>query len=92
MAFVIDQLNAIVAGGGSGRHAIWHYYHATEAHGTVSGADYFAGMGHPARNSKGMRVNDIVFVIDVDTDTTTIHRVTTVDSDGNCTISAATLA
>lgn len=91
MAFDSANLNAIVAGGGTHRASMW-LYTTTDAHTDVDATDYFAGMGTPHVNSRGMRVNDLVFVIDTDTATCTLHYVSAVDSDGNVTIAAATLS
>lgn len=66
--------------------AIWVYSDG-DAHGTVEGSDYFTdGL------ELGMKVGDVVIVIDTDDGATTIHSVTVLDSDGNATINAATLA
>lgn len=75
----------LVAGMGGGP-SIW-YYKSDDAHGDVDGTDYFT-------NAKdlGMKDNDIVLVVDEDTGTTTIHHVTTIDSDGNGTLSVATFS
>ena len=74
---IVDRI-----GGGP---ALW-YYSSTDAHGTVAGASYFSdGV------SFGMRVNDVVIVVDTDSATTTIHGVASI-SGLAVTINAATLA
>lgn len=90
MGFAADDLDAIVQSS-SGRRTIWHYT-TNDAHTDVDADDYFAGMGAPARTSKGMRLYDLVYVIDKDTGTTTLHHVREVDASGNVSISVATLS
>lgn len=65
--------------------AMW-VYRSTDAHGDVDATDYFTNGA-----ALGMKVNDIVIVLDTDAPSATIHMVTTVDDEGNATISAATL-
>lgn len=85
MAFAASGLKLLVPGVGGGPQ-VW-YYKSDDAHTDVDATDYFALM-----NTYGMRDNDIVLVVDEDTGTTTLHHVSAVDSDGNVTIAAATLA
>ena len=63
-------------------------YTSTDAHGTVEGAGYFSDGG-----DFGMKVGDIVIVVDSDTGAgnTTIHSVNDV-TDGAATINAALLS
>lgn len=90
MTFAASGLDLLKATVGGGRQIF--VYASADAHGTVEGTDYFAGMGGTARTSKGMKVGDIVFVIDTNLAACTVHFVTAVDSDGNATINAATLS
>lgn len=87
MAFGATGLHCIAVGTGS-QPSLW-IYTSTDAHGTVEGTDYFAAM-----KTYGMKVGDVVIVVDSDTGAgnTTIHSVNAVDSDGNATINAALLA
>ncbi len=87
MAYTPASLTCTQTAPGSGPQT-WHYTHATEAHGTVSGTDYFTIDG----KTRGMRLYDIVHVIDIDTATLTTHFVAAIDSDGNRTLSVATLS
>jgi hypothetical protein len=67
--------------------AVW-YYSSVDAHGTVDNASYFTD-GY----TFGMRVNDVVIVVDTDSATCTIHSVATaVQATGYVTINAATLS
>ncbi len=70
-----------------GTHSALWVYKSTDAHGDVDATDYFTNGA-----ALGMRVNDVVIVLDTDAPTATIHMVTTVDADGNATVGAATLA
>lgn len=85
MAFSAAGLRLIVPGTSSGPGL--YVYTSTDAHGTVEATDYFTAM-----NTYGMRVGDIVIVVDSDAVAVTIHAVTAVDADGNATINAATLS
>jgi hypothetical protein len=85
MAFAASGLVVMVPSIGAGP-ALYRYT-STDGHATVEATDYFAAM-----ETYGMRVGDVVIVIDSDAPAVTIHTVTAVDSDGNATISAATLA
>ena len=76
--------NMITTGVGSGP-AMW-VYASTDAHTDVDAANYFTnGRG------LGMAVNDLVFVIDTDAPTATMHVVTAVGA-AAASISVATLA
>lgn len=90
MPFTPDTLDAITQSS-SGRISQWKYSN-TDAHATVSGAGYFAGMAAPARNSKGMRVGDVLIYHDTDTGTVTTHAVASINATGDVTVTAATLA
>lgn len=85
MSYSTDGLRLLVPGIGNGP-SIW-YYKSDDAHTDVDATDYFSD----ARN-RGMKDNDVVIVVDEDTATTTIHHISAIDSDGNGTIAAATLA
>lgn len=86
MAFAATGLICSVTASGSAPN--WWVYTSTDAHGTVEGSLYFAGM-----KTYGMKVGDVVVVIDSDTGpgNATIHSVT-VATDVGCTINAALLA
>ncbi len=77
--------NRIAQGVGSAP-TLWQYS-STDAHTAVDATDYFT-------NAKdlGMRADDIMIVVDTSTPTCTIHHVAAIDSDGNGTITAATLS
>lgn len=92
MALSASGLNLLVPGIGGGP-ALW-VYTSTDAHGSVEATDYFAAMGAGGASNRGMKVGDIVIVVDSDTGpgNTTIHSVSAVDSDGNATINAAVLS
>lgn len=93
MAFTPATLNLMLTAVGGGPQ-IWHYTN-TDAHTDVDATDYFAKMGFGTlsdKTTRGMRVNDIVFYIDTDTATLTVHYVSAIDSEGNATVAAATLA
>lgn len=93
MSFAASGLHCLVPSVGSGAPAIW-VYTSTDAHGSVEATDYFALMGPPGANNRGMKVGDVVIVIDSDTGpgNVTIHSVSAVDADGNATINAALLS
>lgn len=85
MAYATAGLKLVVPGMGSGP-AIW-YYTSTDAHGTVEGSLYFSDSA-----ARGMKVGDIVIVVDNDTaGNVTIHSVFVAGSTG-ATINAALLA
>lgn len=86
MSYTPATLQKVAGGIGASGAAIWRYTSA-DAHGDVDATDYFSD-----GRKKGMHVNDIVFVIDTNVGTATMHYVTAIDSDGNATISVATLA
>lgn len=85
MAFVASNLfcTQVGVGGGPARFQ----YRTTDAHTDVDATDYFT-----SGSLYGMKVYDEVVVIDTDTFTCTLHYVTAVDSDGNATVSVATLS
>jgi hypothetical protein len=80
MAYTTATFNVLIPGIG-GAPTLWSYTN-TDAHGTVSGAGYFTDGA-----SKGLKANDIVIVVDTDSNQCTIHKATGVD-----TIAAATLS
>jgi Mg-chelatase subunit ChlD len=86
MSYSPTTLRRIAGGLGGSGPSIWHYT-TTDAHGAVDATDYFSN-GKDA----GMHVADVVFVVDTSGGTATMHYVSAIDSDGNATIAAATLA
>jgi hypothetical protein len=85
MSYATSGLQLLVrAPGGSGK-AIW-LYTGTDAHTDVDATDYFSD-----GKDRGMKAGDLVFVVNTGT-SGTMHYVSAIDSDGNATISAATLA
>lgn len=84
MAYTSSTLTMISQGGAG--PSVWHYTN-TDAHTDVDAAGYFTD-GY----DRGMKLYDLVFVIDTDTATGTMHYVTTVSTTTSAvTISAATL-
>lgn len=71
----------------TGDHSAVWLYKSADAHGDVDVTDYFSN-----GEALGMKVNDLVFVIDTATPSATMHIVSAVDADGNATISVATLS
>lgn len=94
MSFSAATLKAFKHSVGGGP-TFWSYSN-TDAHATVEGAAYFAGMGLGTGSlltNKGMKVGDFVIVYKTGaTVEVTLHVVTTVSAAGDCTVSAATLA
>ncbi len=86
MAYTPLTMRCILQSVGGIGGSLWHYTN-TDAHTDVDAADYFSD-----GSAKGMKVHDIVIVVDTDTNTTTIHSVETVTAGGAATINAATLA
>jgi len=86
MAYSASGLRCLVPRVGTSGMAIWSYTSA-DAHTDVDATDYFA-----SAEDYGMVVNDVIIVVDTATPTCTIHNVASIDSDGNVTITAATLA
>ena len=87
MAYTPASLTCTQTSPGGGPQT-WHYTHATDPHTDVDATDYFT----VDQKTRGMRLYDIVHVIDIDTATLTVHYVSAIDSDGNRTVSAATLS
>jgi len=73
-------MNLIISGQGVSP-SIWSYTN-TDAHATVAGAGYFSDGAN-----KGLKANDIVFVVDTDSATGTMHTAASA-----ITVNAATLA
>jgi hypothetical protein len=70
-------LRCLVPGIGGGP-SLWYYSHATDAHGAIDAAGYFSDGA-----TFGLKANDVMIVVDIDTATATIHRVssaTTIDA------------
>lgn len=76
--------NKVACGIGSGP-AVW-VYSSADPHTDVDAADYFTN-----GDDLGMKVNDVVNVIDTAAGAT-LHRVTAVTVNGAATVSAAVLA
>lgn len=83
MAYTTATLNMVTNRIGGGP-ALWVYSN-TDAHTDVDEAGYFTD-----GEAKGMKVNDVVIVVDTDTSTCTVHMVSAVDT--TATIAAATLS
>lgn len=79
MSFTASGLKLLVPSLSGGPN-LWVYTSA-EAHGAVDAEDFFTNAV-----DYGIKAEDIMFVIDTNTPTLTIHSVTAVDSDGNATI------
>lgn len=71
---------------GNGGPQLW-YYVSTDAHTDVDASNYFTN-----GSALGMKVNDVVLVVDSDAPTATMHVVTAVTAGGAATVGAATLA
>lgn len=84
MAYTTATMTLIAQGINS--PSLW-IYTTTDAHGDVDAADYFSN-----GDALGMTVNDVVIVVDTDTNTTTIHSVDSVTAGGAASITAATLS
>lgn len=82
MAFEANALSLLSQRVGSGKGTLWLYM-STDAVGTVSGTDYFAG-----GIEYGMAVNDVVLVVDENDHTVSIAVVSAIDTDGNATVIA----
>ena len=80
MAYTSATLNLVISGQGIAP-SVWTYTN-TDAHATVAGAGYFSDGAN-----KGLKANDIVFVVDTDSATATMHGVLNAT-----TVNAATLA
>ena len=85
MAYSNSGLRCLIPGVGDGP-GIWTY-HSTDAHTDVDATDYFTD-----GDAFGMKVNDIVFVVDTDAVSGTMHVVTVVTTGGAATVSTATLS
>lgn len=71
MAYV-EGTNApiLLVPGTSGGPNVWYFAHATDAHTDIDAASYFSDGA-----KFGLKANDVMIVIDIDTSTCTIHRV-----------------
>lgn len=81
MAYNSDYLN-LVSGGGPSKSQTWQYAPPagstqTDAVATVRGAGYISNA-----KDKGMRVNDVVIVVDTSTPLVSLSRVSVVASTG----------
>jgi hypothetical protein len=68
--------------GMSGGPNLWYFAHATDPHTDIDASAYFSDGA-----KFGLKANDVMIVIDIDTATCTIHRVSSAT-----TIDPATLA
>lgn len=88
MAYDTDFPPIVLGGGGVGgarANNLWHYSSA-DAHADVDAADYFSD-----GFDLGMKVGDVMFVIETDNSfLQSTHSVTVVTANGAATISAAT--
>jgi hypothetical protein len=80
MSYNNAGLRCLIPALGSGP-AVW-YYSTTDAHTDVDATDYFTDGA-----IFGLKANDVMLVVDTDTNTATIHKVASAT-----TIAAATLA
>lgn len=93
MSFSAAGLTLVKTNVGGGPQ-LW-VYESADIHTDVDATDYFAKMGFGTSSdgtTKGMRVGDVVFVINTSGYTITVHAVSAVDAEGNATVSAAVLA
>ena len=79
-ATTLNQVTPRIGGG----PALWIYSN-TDAHTAVDESGYFSD-----GEARGMKVNDVVIVVDTDTSTCTVHMVSAVST--SATIAAATLS
>jgi len=87
MTYAVSNSPRKIAGGiGASGNSFWLYVDG-DAHGTVSGTDYFTN-----GRDLGMKVGDIVHVVNTSGYTVTTHAVSAIDADGNATVSAAVLS
>lgn len=84
MAYETTGLVCLVSSIGSAP-SLWTYQ-SNDAHGTVDGAGYFDDAG-----DRGLKVNDVVIVTDLNGGETTLHTVSGV-TDGAATVTSATLS
>jgi hypothetical protein len=85
MSYAASGLRLMIPRIGSGPALF--FYHTTDAHTDVDADNYFTDGA-----DMGMKVNDVVIVVDTDTNTCTVHMVSTVSaSTKDATIAAATL-
>jgi len=68
--------------GVSGGPNVWYFAHATDPHTDIDAAGYFSDGA-----TFGLKANDIMFVIDIDTATCTIHHVLNATTIGAATLS-----
>lgn len=86
MAYSASGLRLMIPRIGSGPALFM--YHTTDAHTDVDAAGYFTDGA-----DMGLKVNDVVIVVDTDSSTCTIHMVSTVNATTkDVTVAAATLA
>lgn len=71
----------LIPGVGAGP-ALWYFAHATDPHTDIDAAGYFSDGA-----TYGLKANDVMIVLDIDTATCTIHSVV-----NDTTINVATLS
>jgi hypothetical protein len=83
MAYVpLTNKPLVLVPGSASTPTLWYYAHATDPHTDVDAAGYFTDGAN-----YGLKANDVMIVVDIDTATCTIHRVSSAT-----TIDPATLA
>ena len=86
MAYAVTNPPAMIVGPLTGPGQLW-IYRSTDVATDVDASDYFTD-----GNALGMRVGDVVFVYDTDTNAVhTIHRVTVSTAGGAATVSGTGL-
>jgi hypothetical protein len=83
MAYVAGTNKPVLMASGIGSGpSLWYFAHATDAHTAIDATDYFSDGA-----TYGLKANDVMIVLDIDTATMTLHHVLNAT-----TITAATLA
>jgi len=81
MAYEVTNPPVCLVPGVGGHPSLW-VYKDTDAHATVSGADYFTNGA-----ALGLKTNDVMIVVDTDTYTCTIHHMLTATDLSDATLS-----
>ncbi|API59522.1 hypothetical protein BSL82_09535 [Tardibacter chloracetimidivorans] len=79
MAYVASNSPTLIAEQVGGAGSVW-LYRSADDDATVNGTDYFTN-----GEALGMKVGDIVLVIDTTTPKGSFHFVSAIDADGNAT-------